>query len=205
MWPEVLGLRGVTHAMAHTPEVPPLFVADHPVLDFLNTIAAPEGTPIDVLQTDGDVLYWLERAGLAPTERPAFFQRSALRNTARRLRETIRPLVLRRKDGRRPDVDALNGFLLNASSYPQLRWRAGALEIERERPAKTPEEVLGPLAEAAAEFLATADFDLVRPCEGKDCILWFYDRTKSHRRRWCSMSVCGNRHKVEAFRERQRS
>ena len=191
--------------MPHTPEVPPLFVADHPVLDFLNTVAAPEGTPIDVLQTDADVLYWLERAGMAPTK-PALVPRSALLNAARTLRETIRPLVLKRKAGKRADISALNEFLLQAASYPQLVWEnPSALQIERHRPAKTPEQVLAPIAESAAEFLSTADFDLVRPCEGRDCILWFYDRTKSHRRRWCTMSVCGNRHKVEAFRERQRA
>jgi len=191
--------------MPHTPEVPPLFVADHPVLDFLNTIAAPEGAPIDVLQSDADVLYWLEEAIMASSTRPASFPRSALLETARTLRETIRPLVLKRKAGKRPDVSALNEFLVQAASYPQLVWDSNALHIERHRSARTPEQILAPIAESAAEFLSTADFDLVRPCEGRDCILWFYDRTKSHRRRWCSMAVCGNRHKVESFRERQRA
>jgi predicted RNA-binding Zn ribbon-like protein len=42
----------------------------------------------------------------------------------------------------------------------------------------------------------------VRRCEGVDCVLWFYDRTKAHRRRWCSMEGCGNRAKVARFRSR---
>ena len=191
--------------MPHTPEVPPLFVADHSVLDFLNTIAAPEGAPIDVLQSDADVLYWLEKAGLATTEKPAQYRPGSLLTTARNLRETIRPLILKRKSGRRIDVAALNAFLTHASSYPQLISTVSGLHIERHRFARAPEEILAPIAESAAEFLATADFSLVRACEGKDCILWFYDRTKSHRRRWCSMQICGNRHKVESFRERQRA
>nr|WP_254214234.1 CGNR zinc finger domain-containing protein [Burkholderia multivorans] len=33
-------------------------------------------------------------------------------------------------------------------------------------------------------------------------MLWFLDRTKSHRRRWCSKALCGNRQKVAAFRRR---
>jgi predicted RNA-binding Zn ribbon-like protein len=191
--------------MPHTPEVPPFFLADHPVLDFLNTIAAPEGAPIDVLQSDADVLYWLDRAGLAPAEKPAPSATSALLKTARTLRESIRPLVLKRKSGKRIDPSALNVFLTHAASYPQLISTTSGLHIERHRPARTPEQLLAPIAESAAEFLATADFSLVRACEGKDCILWFYDRTKSHRRRWCSMQVCGNRHKVESFRERRRA
>ena len=64
-------------------------------------------------------------------------------------------------------------------------------------------QLLAPLAEAAAHLLATADFTLVRKCEDHACTLWFLDRTKSHRRRWCSMALCGNRNKVAAFRQRQ--
>jgi CGNR zinc finger len=60
------------------------------------------------------------------------------------------------------------------------------------------------VALAAAELLANGDFDLVRTCESDDCVLHFYDRTKSHRRRWCSMATCGNRAKVQTFRARQR-
>ncbi|HEX8403835.1 MAG TPA: CGNR zinc finger domain-containing protein, partial [Duganella sp.] len=39
-------------------------------------------------------------------------------------------------------------------------------------------------------------------CEHPECILWFYDRTKSHKRRWCSMALCGNRYKAAQFRKR---
>ncbi|WP_327229156.1 CGNR zinc finger domain-containing protein [Achromobacter xylosoxidans] len=33
----------------------------------------------------------------------------------------------------------------------------------------------------------------------------FHDKTKSHRRRRCSMALCGNRMKVAAFRSRQKA
>ena len=62
---------------------------------------------------------------------------------------------------------------------------------------------LGRLAYAAAELLAQGDFNLVRKCESADCSMMFYDRTKSHKRRWCSMALCGNRHKVAEFRKRR--
>jgi predicted RNA-binding Zn ribbon-like protein len=191
-------------SVPHVPENPPIFVADHPVMDFLNTIAAPAGTPIDMLGSDEDVLYWLEKAGMSPDAHPKI-ERGALLLEARELREMLRTLVLKRKAGKRIDIAPLNNFLANAISYPQLLAEGKGFAIERHRPAQTLRQVLSPIAESAADLLATGDFDLVRPCEGKDCILWFYDRTKSHRRRWCSMQVCGNRHKVEAFRERQRA
>jgi predicted RNA-binding Zn ribbon-like protein len=62
--------------------------------------------------------------------------------------------------------------------------------------------LLGPVAQAAAELMVEGDFSLVRQCEHPDCVLWFYDRTKSHKRRWCSMAQCGNRHKAAQFRKR---
>jgi predicted RNA-binding Zn ribbon-like protein len=189
--------------MRHVPEVPPLFLADHPVLDFLNTIAAPQGEPMDVLGCDEDVLYWLEKTGLAPEEEPQV-ARGALLVEARSLREMLRPMLSRRKDGKRIDLTPLNAYMTQALSYPQLVTGSGGLRVERRRLAGSAQQILAPVAEAAAEFFAKADFNLVRACEGKGCILWFYDRTKSHRRRWCSMQLCGNRHKVEAFRERQR-
>jgi len=65
--------------------------------------------------------------------------------------------------------------------------------------------VLGPVAEAAADLLATADFTLVKRCEDETCVLWFSDQTKSHHRRWCSPALCGNRHKVAAYRKRRRA
>jgi predicted RNA-binding Zn ribbon-like protein len=67
------------------------------------------------------------------------------------------------------------------------------------------EALLVPVAEAVARLLAEGDFSLVRKCESSDCTLWFYDRTKSHHRRWCSMAQCGNRMKVAAFRARRKA
>jgi predicted RNA-binding Zn ribbon-like protein len=65
--------------------------------------------------------------------------------------------------------------------------------------------MLAPVAEWAADLLADGDFELIRRCESEECVLWFYDRTKSHHRRWCSMATCGNRHKVAQYRMRQQN
>lgn len=189
--------------MPYLPENPPLFLADHVVLDLMNTVFIPETAVVDAFEGDADVLYWLEKAGMEPAAMPSL-PRGSLAEQARRLREIIRPLIERRKAGKRIDVTALNEFLAQAPSYLRLAGSISTLRVERHRTMRTAQQVLAPVAEAAAEFLATADFDLVRHCEGRGCLLWFYDRTKSHRRRWCSMQVCGNRHKVESFRDRQR-
>lgn len=77
------------------------------------------------------------------------------------------------------------------------------MRLERQRKVQTAEQFLAPIAEAAATLLVEGDFGLVRTCEHPECVLWFYDRTKGHRRRWCSMALCGNRHKVAEFRKRK--
>jgi predicted RNA-binding Zn ribbon-like protein len=79
-----------------------------------------------------------------------------------------------------------------------------ALRVRRVRPWANPEELMHPIAEAAAELICSMDFRLIRACEGSVCSLLFLDRTKAHGRRWCSMAVCGNRAKAAAHRARNR-
>ena len=179
-------------------------LGDHPALDILNTVGRVEGELVDSLQTDRDVLQWLTRAGwpvengLAPLGKPSLLE------NARALRETIRTLIEKRKAGKRVNPGALNVFLAEARSHLELVLkRDGSLHLRRRWDPRTSEQVLVPLAESAAELLASGDLSLVRRCENEECVLWFYDRTRSHHRRWCDMAKCGNPHKVAAFRERR--
>ena len=47
------------------------------------------------------------------------------------------------------------------------------------------------------------ELEMVEECPGDDCGYLFRD-TSHGRRRWCSMRSCGNRAKVQRFRDRQR-
>jgi predicted RNA-binding Zn ribbon-like protein len=181
-----------------------IFLADHPALDILNTVSLIDGKLVDSLQSDADVSLWLARVGWPVDEHVADLPSSSLLNAMRALREAIRTLVERRKAGALADVGALNAFLAAACSRLELLpGNGGGLQVQRRWRLGTAEEMLAPLAEAAADLLTTVDLSLVRRCESDDCVLWFYDRTKSHHRRWCSMATCGNRHKVAAFRQRR--
>jgi predicted RNA-binding Zn ribbon-like protein len=162
------------------------------------------GEVIDLLQTDGDVLVWMEQAGL-PRSKMRFGGVSlSLLRSARLLRENIRSLVEKRKAGVRGDPSVLNRILGSSNSYPQLVWETTSVPtVQRIRQPDAPQGLLAPIAEAAAALLASADFRLIKRCEDPACVLWFCDQTKSHRRRWCSVLLCGNRHKVAAFRKRR--
>jgi predicted RNA-binding Zn ribbon-like protein len=56
-------------------------------------------------------------------------------------------------------------------------------------------------------FLTDLDgtFHRLRHCQGPTCTSVFYDRSKNHSAKWCSMASCGNRNKVRRFRERERA
>jgi predicted RNA-binding Zn ribbon-like protein len=62
----------------------------------------------------------------------------------------------------------------------------------------------GSIRLATLDLLCYADPSLVKKCENAACVLFFYDTTKNHSRRWCSMRVCGNRMKVAAHYQRLR-
>jgi predicted RNA-binding Zn ribbon-like protein len=66
------------------------------------------------------------------------------------------------------------------------------------------EELLALIAAQIALLISHEDSQLVRRCAGASCTLRFLDRTKAHRRVFCSAAACGNRAKVAAFRNRQR-
>jgi predicted RNA-binding Zn ribbon-like protein len=189
----------------HSPESRPQFLAGDLALDFLNTRMRVAGEVVDFLQNDDDVLAWLEQAGVSSSKAGRKTGSLSLLHVARTLRENIRSLVEKRKAGVRGDPSLLNSFLDHAKSRPLLVWKKPrSLTIERLRQQDTLEAVLAPVAEAAAVLLVTADFNLVKRCEDETCVLWFCDQTKSHHRRWCSMLLCGNRHKVAAYRKRRR-
>ena len=182
-----------------------LFLAGNPALDFLNTRMRVNHELVDVLQNDRDVIAWLKQAGFPIPANDNEMERFSLLNSARKLRENIRSLVERRKAGRWGNPSVLNSYLAASQSYSQLAWsRSQSLRIDTVRRQDTSESILAPVAEAAAALLATANFELVKRCEDASCVLWFFDQTKSHHRRWCSTQICGNRHKVAAYRRRLR-
>lgn len=206
----------------------PFFVGDHPALDFLNTTAAPWGERIEWLETGADLLDWLETAGAIDGKVAKLFRSQSGRSRtldvvaeqARSLREWLRKFVQRHSG--KPlnlavlgELKPLNRLIMQDAIYRQvdaapaaLRDEAGAeqiLYLREGRLWKTPQQLLMPIAEEIGDLVCHADFRLIRTCENESCTLVFYDRTKSHARRWCSMAVCGNRAKAAAHRARSRA
>jgi predicted RNA-binding Zn ribbon-like protein len=181
------------------------FVGDNLAINFINTRRMIDGQLTDILQSDSDVKAWLRRLEIPVAKETLSFSDGVLLHKARELREIALAAVKDQKSGKKPSLVALNRFLEAAPSHVALMTDdARNIRVMRVYGKETVEAFLAPVAEAVADLLANGDFDLIRPCESNTCVLWFYDRTKGHRRRWCTSTGCGNRAKVAAFRARAR-
>jgi len=65
--------------------------------------------------------------------------------------------------------------------------------------------LLAAVARSGADILAEGPRARVRICANPQCGLFFYDNSRTRRRRWCSMAICGNRSKVAAFARKHAS
>jgi predicted RNA-binding Zn ribbon-like protein len=59
------------------------------------------------------------------------------------------------------------------------------------------------IVETVAVSVARGDWSRIKLCAAPDCRWAFHDTSRSGRGRWCSMDVCGNRHKTRTYRERR--
>jgi predicted RNA-binding Zn ribbon-like protein len=200
---------------------PPIFVADAKGLDFLNSIATPVDVPVEWLGSGEDLVAWLKAAELVPVDvlnrlrsTVSAGEIDAIAAEARSLREWFRGFVQSHK-GKALKITALekirplNRILERDESFGQVvasqdEDSQSRLAWAERRRWRSHESLLQPIAREIANVICNEDFRLIRACEGHVCTLMFLDRTKSHRRRWCSMAVCGNRAKQAALRERSR-
>jgi predicted RNA-binding Zn ribbon-like protein len=63
--------------------------------------------------------------------------------------------------------------------------------------------LLAAVARSAAEIIVEGTQARLRMCANPGCGLFFSDKSRTHRRRWCSMAICGNRQKVASFARRR--
>jgi len=200
---------------------PAIFIADSPALDFLNSVATPVDTPVDWIDSGEGLLDWLDQARFVPRATLRQLRTRAIPDEfdnvaaqARSLREWFRAF-LRKRQGRPLTSEDLNDLgplsrLLERDEFycqivPDPDQRRSGLALQVLRRWRSPESLLLPIGEVLAKFVCEEDISNVRSCEGPACTLMFADHTRGHRRRWCSMAICGNRAKQAAHRHRLRA
>jgi predicted RNA-binding Zn ribbon-like protein len=128
---------------------------------------------------------------------------------ARKLREWARDWLGRWRAKPRAayseELAYLNKLLARGvSTHEVIATEEGLALIERPS-LDSPDALVTLIALQVATLITNEDPELIKSCAGEKCSLWFVDRTKAHRRLFCSASACGNRAKVAAFRQRQKA
>lgn len=124
------------------------------------------------------------------------------------LRSVIRRVVEAFDRGEKPspaDLAELDVVLQGASLRRALALDRGALDVKLVPPRPDWRWVRSELASALVELVSDGDSRRLKVCDNSECRFAFYDETKNRSRRWCAQATCGNRHKVQRFRERQRA
>lgn len=191
------------------------FVGNYKCLDFINTLAVAGGQLVDLLQDFDDLVAWLVQAELLEETNAAQAiarwrgsrEADQALAQAREFRELLHKAVnvlMRSRTVPQAAIAAVNTLLQYQTGHTELARVKGGYEKRYHRHVSELVHLLVPVAESTADLLCYGDLSLVRKCENPACVLYFYDTTKNHTRRWCSMSACGNRAKAAAHYERKR-
>jgi predicted RNA-binding Zn ribbon-like protein len=96
-------------------------------------------------------------------------------------------------------VEPVNALLRITEGHDELLQQDQAWRIEYIAREDGLDWLLAAIARSAAEIVVEGAKAPIRLCANPRCGLFFYDASRTHRRRWCSMASCGNRSKVAAF------
>ena len=185
-------------------------------VDFANTIRAPAGGE-DGLASWERLVGFLEAVGIVRAAQAQQLRELAAEDpqataVALRVAMELRDASLRileavaaRQEIPPQCVEPINKVLRWTEGYDQLLpggsdgkgWRLGFRAREQRL-----EWLLAAIARSAADLIAEGLRAPVRKCAHPACLFYFYDVSRTGRRRWCSMAVCGNRSKVAAHARR---
>lgn len=172
-------------------------------LDFVNT-RYWRGTPqpSDGLGDAEALRRWLLRHGLADEVTPRRF------SAALDARESLYGLLRALAEATVPPPDALAALARQVAAAPARRdlvWTPLQVGWRVARHGSGVASLLAPVWWSAADLVLAPDRLRLRCCANPRCGWLFLDDSKAGTRRWCSMSACGNRAKVQRHAQRQRS
>jgi predicted RNA-binding Zn ribbon-like protein len=166
---------------------------------FVNTADLDRGT--EQLGNPEALKAWLVERGLMTSNQAAD---GADLKHAMALREAIRGVIGANSGGSIYPVDV--AILNGAVSASRLAPRFGPGGKARLEPhADGVEGALGRIVAAVFAAMNEADWSLLKLCDSSTCRWAFYDQSRNHSSRWCTMASCGNRQKAKRFRERAKA
>jgi predicted RNA-binding Zn ribbon-like protein len=161
---------------------------------FVNTVDLHEGP--ELLSDQNTLKTWLVAKGLLDDAQPV--DATDLKH-AIAIREAMRAVIGANSGLTVYPVDTAT--LNEAAAASRLRMRFGA----DARPRLEPDVAgaVGAMGRLVATLYAAMQDEAwtrLKLCTSPPCRWAFYDRSKNHSSRWCSMTSCGNREKARRFR-----
>ena len=160
-------------------------------LEFANTrYWRGQDTPTETLNEPADLAAWLKLP--KPPAQKEFDQALVLRETIHRLFDAV-------AQGKVPasrDLEDLNTALAAAPARKALRREKEGYDWDLDMKSGTALVLLAPILWSAGDLLAGGKLAKVRRCANPECLYLFVDESRAGRRRWCTMSSCGNRAKA---------
>src|SRR5215472_1943684 len=92
----------------------------------------------------------------------------------------------------------------STASRPRIRFGSGP-KARLEPEATGAVGALGRLVAALYSAMQSEDWQRLKLCDSDTCRWAFYDHSKNHSSRWCTMASCGNREKARRFRQSKRA
>jgi predicted RNA-binding Zn ribbon-like protein len=191
-----------------------LLTGERLAVNFANVPSRPGLPPAESLAWE-ELIGFLEANEIVSPERGAKLltltqtdpqSAERLLNRAVRLRSALRQIftaIIRGQQIEREWVKPINEILRVTEGHDEVIWSGEAWRIEFIAREEAPEWLLAAIARSGAELLAEGPNARLRFCANPTCSLIFYDASRTHQRRWCTMSLCGNRSKVAAFARRK--
>jgi predicted RNA-binding Zn ribbon-like protein len=187
-------------------------------LDFVNTLEHRGDAALrqEHLNTYADLLSWCrqtnalarpELAQLAGRGSRSLRQAREVLRRALRLREALYRIFSAVAAGRRPandDLELLNSAARSAWASRALTRKHGAFRWEQHPAGAHLEAPLWPISRSAVDLLTSDRCASIRECAADECAWLFLDHSRNQSRRWCDMTVCGNRAKARSFYRRGR-
>jgi len=181
-----------------------VFIANHPGLDFINTLIVARNHPLELLDEPEDLLRWMFDSYLLSSQDLLFVEQNWLHlgggdimrsilADARRLRQAAHQALLAPSD-RDTALAVINEYLSLAAVAARLV-PSGDGYLLQEYP-DSPHGLLSLIARQVSAIFTELDPSLVKKCRNDKCVLYFYDSSKNRARTWCSMDLCGNRAKA---------
>lgn len=190
-----------------------MYLGGRLALDFVNTVYSPRGAD-EALQDWEGLVAFLSGARMVTPDRAADL--ASWKQLAPQALPTVMDQVFRLRAAMRiafesriagaaiseATVESINEILRITEGHDELVWEGGDWELRFQAREERIEWLLAAIARSAAELITEGPDAPLRRCSNPDCMLLFYDTSRTRRRRWCSMSVCGNRSKVAMFARR---